>query len=156
MVIKTLDAALYFNKEVITSLASAVALTLKVLKGISKETLQDGLIWTVIKISEFESWTKINTHSKSDLMVWSLRSDLRSPRHWLIFQGWPSQVTLEHITIFIKSALIFQWSYAKMSLKSDVFGLVSPLLVANKDFVVDIQSAIGIDVLITLVNVPRL
>ena len=69
MVIKTLDAALYFNKEVITSLASAVALTLKVLKGISKETLQDGLIWTVIKISEFESWTKINTHSKSDLMV---------------------------------------------------------------------------------------
>ena len=69
MVIKTFDAALYFNKEVITSLASAVALTLKLLKGISKETLQDGLIWTVIKISEFESWTKINTHSKSDLMV---------------------------------------------------------------------------------------
>ena len=73
MVIKTLDAALYFNKEVITSLADisaiSVALTLKVLKGISKETLQDGLIWTVIKISEFESWTKINTHSKSDLMV---------------------------------------------------------------------------------------
>ena len=69
MAIKTLDAALYFNKEVITSLASAVALTLKLLKGISKETLQDGLIWTVIKISEFESWTKINTHSKSDLMV---------------------------------------------------------------------------------------
>ena len=69
MVIKTLDAALYSNKEVITSLASAVALTLKLLKGISKETLQDGLIWTVIKISEFESWTKINTHSKSDLMV---------------------------------------------------------------------------------------
>ena len=69
MLIKTLDAALYFNKGVITSLASAVALTLKVLKGISKETLQDGLIWTVIKISEFESWTKINTHSKSDLMV---------------------------------------------------------------------------------------
>ena len=43
-----------------------------------------------------------------------------------------------------------------MSLKSDVIGLVSPLLVANKGFVVDIQSAIGIDVLITLVNVPRL
>lgn len=73
MVIKTLDAALYFNKEVITSLADisaiSVALTLKLLKGISKETLQDGLIWTVIKISAFESWTKINTHSKSDLMV---------------------------------------------------------------------------------------